>query len=142
MEEANQTPVDSKDSTHEEQGEEGEEEEEEEQEEEEGDSPVECSSGETKQLAFIPGEVSRPVPSRDGEEKVTFLHRSRRGGAGAAAGAAAGARAQKASAAGKRWRQPAEDGGLAAAPRARWRYLEVGVAWSSSALPRPGPDRK
>lgn len=37
----------------------------EEEEEEEGDSPVECGSGETKQLAFIPGEVSGPIPSHD-----------------------------------------------------------------------------
>lgn len=34
-------------------------------EEDEGDSPVECSSGEAKQLAFISGEVSGPIPSRD-----------------------------------------------------------------------------
>lgn len=35
---------------------------EEEEEEDEEDSPVECSGGETKQLAFIPGEVSGPIP--------------------------------------------------------------------------------
>lgn len=32
------------------------------EEEDEEDSPVECSGGETKQLAFIPGEVSGPIP--------------------------------------------------------------------------------
>lgn len=70
--------------------------------EEEEDSPVECSGGETKQLAFIPGEVSGPIPFHDRQEKkIIFLHRARtskRRGRGRR-----GAWAQKASKGG-RWR--------------------------------------
>lgn len=96
------------------------------EEEDEGDSPVECSSGEAKQLAFISGEVSGPIPSRDWQEqKVIFLHqeRSTRRGGGVA-------RAQKASTAGERWRQQAEDSVIVTAPLCArcLLYLLVGVA--------------